>query len=94
MKTYKYESGFSHEGKMVPDAEDGAEFYLASDVAALESAAVASALRVRELEQALQEIRNEAGSHTVNLKLKAQPGAGHVYIYDIANRALTETATK
>lgn len=51
MKTYKYESGFSHEGKMVPDAEDGAAFCLASDVAALESAAVASALRVRELEQ-------------------------------------------
>jgi hypothetical protein len=54
MKPYKYESGFSHEGKMVPDAEDGTAFYLASDVAALESAAVASALRVRELENELR----------------------------------------
>jgi hypothetical protein len=56
MKPYKYESGFSHEGKMVPDAEDGTAFYLASDVAALESAAVASALRVRELESLLRRV--------------------------------------
>jgi hypothetical protein len=86
MKTYKYESGFSHEGKMVPDAEDGTEFYLASDVAALESAAVASALRVRDLESALRELRIRL--HCAGRRPE------ECYEMHMIDSALTETATK
>lgn len=60
------------------------EVYLAADVDA----------RIAELEKALLEIKTEAGSHTVCLSVKPQPGAGHVYIYDIASKALMVRVTK
>lgn len=49
---------------------------------------VAKDARIAELEKALHAIRAEAGSHTVSLSIKPQPGAGHVYVFDLASKAL------
>lgn len=52
---------------------------------------VDQAVYIAKLRGVLQEIRAEAGSHTVALHIKPQRGSGMSYVFDLADKALSDS---